>query len=205
MPAKGSRKCAGCGDYVQPAFDEVEWSRDGRLFCYACFENGEQYASRVIEIEPNLDAATSAITTTVFDEDFNYYTTYTDNSETETYGCDEDSYPVPIKSQGYQRTDGWRGYSTFEYLDDYESVASGWVTGFSDETTRRKADINDLLKDLYDGMLVAPCTLYVVMGITSNIFSQTCDVVVASQDAELLDKWLEEIGHSTAQIEEELS
>jgi hypothetical protein len=30
-------------------------------------------------------------------------------------------------------------------------------------------------------------------------------VVVASQDAELLDKWLEEIGHSTAQIEEELS
>lgn len=195
MPRKGERKCKGCGEFFDPEYDSAYYTREGELRCFSCYEAAEQYASTVVAILPqtepgDVDNETlySEVITTKFDDEFTYYSL----SEDEIFDAEDESYPEPVKSQGYHRTDGWRGYTTFEFLEGFETVESGWVTGYPDETTRRKADIGELFESLKSGELVPPVALYWVFGITSNVFSVACDIVVRSEDREQLEAWLEE-------------
>lgn len=210
MPRKGQRKCAGCGEWVQtdweqPGYDgDYRYGRSGNLFCYGCFESAQQYASTVIAIEPQDPSAGdwsltadeeaalgpwSQITRTIFDEEF-VFLVEVDGDYADA--ADDDAYPEPVAGQGWHRSDAWRGHATFELLDGFEDVESGWVTGFPDETTRRKADLGELFESLRLGAIVPPVPLWWVFGITSNVFSQTCDIVVKSEDRERLEKWLEQ-------------
>lgn len=211
MPRKGQRKCQGCGDWVDTLDDcsDSRYSREGELFCYGCWESGESYASTVVEIiPPEPGPFRPQLITSRFDADFNYLQTIYDgdNSEddNEDFDWDED-YPAPVVAQGYHRSDAWRGHATFDFAPEFEIVSCGWVTGFPDETTRRKADIAELFEDIKSGAKVAPCTLYWVFGLTSNVFSIAVDIVVATEDRPALDAWLTEIGNDVETLDAQLS
>jgi len=205
MPRKGQRKCAGCGEWIQTDWEapdygdgDYHYSRAGKLFCDGCHQSGHEHASTVVTILPQTEAGDvdnetlySEVVTTRFDEDFIYFVECDgDYADFE----DEDPYPEPVAGQHWVSTDAWRGYVAFDWLEGFEEVVKGggWVTGYSDETTRRKADIGELFEDIKSGELVPPVALYWVFGTTSNVFSTACDIVVKSADREQLEAWLEQ-------------
>jgi len=202
MPRKGERKCHGCGTFFDPEYDSSYYSRSGELYCYGCYESAESSASTVVAILPQTEAGDvdnetlySEVIVTKFDDDFTFYALVDD----EICEVDEDSYPDPIAGQHYVRTDAWRGYADFTWLEGFEVVESGWATGFPDETTRRKADLGELFEALRTHELEPPVALYWVFGQTSNIFSVACDIVVKSEDRAQLDAWLEECAGTSAE------
>jgi len=202
MPRKGERKCHGCGTFFDPDYDSSYFSRSGELYCFGCYENAETHASTVVAILPQTEADDvdnetlySEVITTKFDDDFTFYAVVGD----ESCEVDEDGYPEPVAGQHWVSTDAWRGYSSFDWLEGFETVECGWVTGFPDETTRRKADLAELFEDIRSGELVPPVALYWVFGQTSNVFSIACDIVVKSEDREQLDAWLVECAGTSAE------
>lgn len=203
MARKGQRKCAGCGEWIQTDWEapdygdgDYHYSHAGKLFCPGCFESGQEHASTVVEFVPRTEAGDvdnetlyNDIIVTTFDEDFVYCV----RSDDEYADWEENQdYPEPVKSQHYHRTDAWRGYMEFDWLEGFETVECGWVTGYPDETTKRKADIGELFADLKASKLITPVRLFWVFTPTSNVFSTACDIVVTSKDREQLEAWLEE-------------
>jgi len=92
---------------------------------------------------------------------------------------------------GYHRSDGWRGYTTFTAPEGWVEYAGGWVTGYPDETTRRKLDAAEIHNGLYDGTLTAPVPILWCFGYTSNVFSQISDVFVPDGAGDIVDAWLD--------------
>jgi len=210
MPRKGQRKCAGCGEWIDTQDDStmIRGSRAGKLFCEGCYESGEEHASTVVEIVPRTEADDednetlyNDIIVTHFDEDFTYIVTcngeYADAYE-------DDPLPEPVKSQTWKHTGGYHGYTAFEFLDGFEVVMDGWVTGWPDETTKRKADIGQLFEDIKSGELPCPVRLFWVFGTTSNIFSIATDIVVASADRKQLEEWLVYVGNDVETLKYQL-
>ena len=169
------KKCTQCEEKFDDFFMDQE--------CEACFNNRFEYASRVVKFDPE------GSETTLFDEDYNLETL-------------SDDLPEPIKSQKWVATDGWRGYTDWEFLDGFVEVAEGWVTSWPDETVSKKAELAEYFQELMAGDLVAPCDIYWVFGNTSNIFSTASSIVINAGDEELLEEWLLEINGGLEEFKE---
>jgi hypothetical protein len=59
-----------------------------------------------------------------------------------------DGPPQCIKSAGYKRIDGWRGYVDVEIADGFTCVAEGWSTGMYDDV-RWKWDFNEFVDKVH--------------------------------------------------------
>lgn len=98
----------------------------------------------------------------------------------------------------YKHTDGWRGYYDTDQMLDFENklvkVEDGWVTGYPDETTRRKADFHDLFERLVElseaGEIPEGVTLFVLFEPTSNVFSTACGISCPKAEEEAVRSFL---------------
>ena len=128
----------------------------------------------------------------------------TGENETYQFGSRKE-YPEIIKKEKWVDTDGWRGYTDWELKKGFVEVADGWVTGYPDESVQRKVELNEIFEDLKNGKILPPCEIYWLFGITSNVFSTASAVVVAEEDAEKIEKWLNEIDGGVEGLKEMLS
>lgn len=172
--------------YCLEKFDKNELIEglDGKLYCESCVETiKEESFNVIIYIENGLYEKA------IFTEEFGVHhiegTFLIDNI------FDYEELPEPIKAGKWIRTDGWRGYQDWELHDEYISVITGWTTGYIDDWTKRKQDFNDLIEKLMNGKIECPVELWVAMGRTSNVFSNTIDIIIHKKDKEKFIKWTE--------------
>jgi hypothetical protein len=116
----------------------------------------------------------------------------------ELYGNDEQT--LPVDDFKYVSTDGWRGYWDPQIRDEFITF-EGWFTGWVDETISHKLTLNQLLNDLGEENIKPYFPVWVVMCPTSNVFSQSTDIMIKkahlSQFEELLQ---EEYGITTDEL-----
>jgi hypothetical protein len=73
-------------------------------------------------------------------------------------------YPDPAISERWVKTEGLKGYTTWDLKDDYEKLAEGWMTGWSDDTVTRKIDFNNFCGQLERGEIKTPEPIYMIFG-----------------------------------------
>lgn len=100
---------------------------------------------------------------------------------------------------GYQSTDAWRGYSTFEAPSGWTTLTHGWVTSWPDETTRRKVDAIDVYEALYASDIVSPVPMLWCFGATSNVFSTSTEIMVPDGSEDLVNAWLDGLDMTDAE------
>ena len=105
----------------------------------------------------------------------------------------------------YIKTDAWRGYYDSSKNLDLVSIASGWTTGWADETTSRKVDFNEFANQLMKGDIECPFTIFLLVEPTSNVFSTAVDVLVREADREKVINWLEEAGYAVSNLQNALN
>jgi hypothetical protein len=177
-PEKPSVVCSSCNAAIDPDMDEVFYTRDEDIMCYSCYESDGSYCSCVTTVSPD------DVSRDYFTENFNH------NCE----ACMDDEYPVPVAREKWVSTDGWRGYTVFEYLQGYVVLADGWVTGWPDTWMKDKMDLSVWAEKMVKGTLVPPVNVYFVTGRTSNVFSTVMDIVVHQDNKDELEKWMKSIG-----------
>jgi hypothetical protein len=114
-----------------------------------------------------------------------------------------------VKNNGSPRqwikTDGWRGHYDSSKNLDLVSIASGWTTGWVDETTNRKVDFNEFGEQLIKGEIDCPFTIFILVEPTSNVFSTAVDLLVREADKDRVLNWLEEAGYGVSTLQNALS
>ena len=94
----------------------------------------------------------------------------------------------------YVRTDAWRGYTQVTHNELWEEYTGGWVTGFPDEYTSYKMTAADLHNGLHDGTIDhPPFPIVWFFGITSNVFSQTSDILIPAGKSDEFEAWLKTV------------
>ena len=171
--------CPECEETFEKDSVYTRQNLRGEDVCESCYYNATSYATKLFRFLPSGEKQIS-----LFDADFVFSDEQNDDTE---------NYPVPIKAQKYIQTDGWRGYTDCELLPDYIEFVSGWVTGHPDDTTKRKADLNDYFSELNNGELKPPCDIYWIFGHTSNVFSTSSSIFVHKDNEKKLEKWLNKI------------
>ena len=111
-------------------------------------------------------------------------------NDTRDYDMEPDWFDDGGFGSKYVRTDGWRGYTQVTHNDTWEEYAGGWVTGYPDEYTSYKMTAADLHNALYAGELEAPFPIVWFFGITSNVFSQTSDILIPAGRKTEFETWL---------------
>jgi hypothetical protein len=114
-----------------------------------------------------------------------------------------------VKTNGspraYIKTDGWRGYYSSSKNLDLVSIASGWTTGWVDETTTRKVDFNQFAEQLIRADFEVPFTIFILVEPTSNLFSTSVDVLVREADKDKVINWLNEAGYPVSTLQNALN
>jgi hypothetical protein len=105
------------------------------------------------------------------------------------------------KVQSWKSTDAWRGYYSSAENLKLKVVTSGWTTGWADETTTRKIELNNFGELLEQGDLVPPVDLFILIEPTSNLFSTSLDFLVREEDEEELIEWLEVVNYRVEDID----
>jgi hypothetical protein len=119
---------------------------------------------------------------------------------------DQDMQPDWLADGGfgsrYVRTDGWRGHTQVTHNDSWEAYTGGWVTGYPDEYTSYKMTAANLHNGLYDGTIDhPPFPIVWFFGVTSNVFSQTSDILIPTGKSEEFETWLSEVaGYSPEDV-----
>lgn len=180
MPRKP--KCAICGDPITG--DDWQMTVKGKKACQGCYDDSFQYQSTCYHFGPN-------------DSGIEHFT--------KNFGNEDGEFPTPVKEEIWQKTDAWRGYTTWNLEDGFVRVCDGWVTGFPDSTTRRKAELADYFEKIKDGELTPPVDIWWLFGISSNVFSTITMIVCRKADVEALKQWLAEIDGGVKHFEEMLS
>ncbi len=184
---KEKLKCCYCGEEIKEYVEsepDPEW---GDELC----DLGKHVAHNKC-IEDNFDYQNPSALIKITPDDVNVikFDNYAHVNEDNDY---EAGTPSPIKLEKWVASSAWRGYIDWEYENGYEEYAEGWTTGWADETIQEKADLNDLLKDLCDGELKPPCPIYIICGMTSNVFSTSTTILIHKDNKEKIEKWLTEI------------
>ena len=166
-------KCFICDEVTDENQDVVSLS--GKSAHDTCQSDSSEYASSLFEFLPDGD-----VNKTIFDNDFIY------ESDQDNY----DSLPYPVKAEKWVNSDGWRGYTDWEFEKGLISMGDGWVTGWADETTGRKAELGEIFEKLNAGKITPPCIIYWLFGHTSNVFSTASEVLVKKADLKKFEKCL---------------
>lgn len=86
-------------------------------------------------------------------------------------------------SRDWQPTDGWRGYMTsINNIPGATVIADGWTTGWVDESVARKMVFNEWLSNLTEGEIAYRDDIYVMLELTSNVFSVGVTVFTFNDD-----------------------
>ena len=94
----------------------------------------------------------------------------------------------------YVHTDGWRGYTDVDYdRGRWQAYASGWLTGYPDASTSYKMTAADLHNALWEGELTVPFPVVWFFGVTSNVFSQTSDILIPADMEDEFTDWLVDV------------
>lgn len=117
----------------------------------------------------------------------------------------DDEHPDGVVDWKYQRTDGWRGYHYPELEEGYVTVADGWSTGrWSDVPWKHR--FNDFAEDILSGEIECPFKLIFAVGLTSNVFSTSVDVIIHQSDVDEFSEWVaSEMGYSVEDLQDALS
>ena len=112
------------------------------------------------------------------------------------YDAHEDTYGVEWFSDyklgaRWHSSNAWRGYEEPTYSDELEPFASGWITGYPDETVTYKRVTEHLFADLINGDLEPPFEVFWFIGVTSNVFSQSSDILVPAGKSDEFSLWLD--------------
>ena len=186
-------KCAGCGEVSKVDDVDIHWSElTDESYCYGCYESDFEAPSQLILIHGD----TSKVR-------FGEYFAQDDDAEVPSWFTE-----LFDKWDGreYVRTDGWRGhYDTEKKFKDIKVIATGWTTGWADETTQRKAKFNQWAESLADGSIPTPYPIYFLSEPTSNVFSASMSVFCKEKDYENVTNWLNEAESSVDLIKSQLS
>lgn len=174
-------------DYVWCNFEEAD-------LCQGCYESDLESASTLYRVRPG-------------EAEWVRYGEYTAYNQT---GDDPDEWFTDIVKNGgsprkYIKTDGWRGYYDSTQNLNLVSIASGWTTGWADETTSRKVDFNEFAEQLMKGDIECPFTIFILVEPTSNVFSTAVDVLVREADKDKVTGWLEEAGYAVSTLQNALN
>lgn len=181
------RKCLICGDPIkEDERDNAYRTFDGRREIHEnCAHDGMEYASTLVCFGPQTISEPERFCT--------------------EYSTDCSELPYPIKKQKWVKTDGWRGYTDWEFFKGYAELAGGWVTGYPDDTTERKYKLAEMFEDLESGDFVPPVPIYWIFGHTSNVFSTASAIVAKKSDFPALEKWLLEINGGIDELQEKFN
>ena len=174
-------------DYVWANLEEAE-------VCTECYESDLEYASTIYRVRSG-------------ETEWVRYGTHTGYNQD---GDEPDEWFTSIvKNNGsprkYIKTDAWRGYYDSSKNLDLVSIASGWTTGWADETTSRKVDFNQFAEQLIKGDIEAPFTIFILVEPTSNVFSTAVDVLVREADKDKVVSWLEAEGYPVSNLQNALN
>jgi len=176
---------------IDPNTDTYYEDRFGDFYNEGSYEYMWENPSTIFEIGPN------GVITLKFNNSFGMM------------DMDEDGemslkMPEPIKEEKWANTGGYHGHTDWVLNNGFVKYSEGWVTGYPDETTKRKAELSELYDDLRTGKLVPPVTIWWVFGVTSNIFSTSSSIIIKKKNMKKLNKWLESIGHSKESIDHQM-
>jgi len=104
----------------------------------------------------------------------------------------------------FVRQDAWRGYTEVRFLAEehgWVKLASGWVTGYPDDTVRHKLTASDLYRRLYEDGLRPAVDIIWTFSTSSNVFSTISDIWVRERDLEALKAWLPTVGFDPEDVE----
>lgn len=189
MPKLGERKCPSCEEF-SPTEDWRFGELSKREICYGCYESDCEHASTLVRYTSEGKEAVR------FGDDIAH--------ETE-YGEDPPSWFWNIfEARNYIRTDGWRGHYQTTFNNGFVKLASGWVTGWPDETVSHKRVACDLSGWLgeEENLLDLPAPIYWLFDPTSNVFSLASDIFVKSEDREAIEGWLRALGFESEAIKD---
>jgi len=186
LPKTPKMKCIICDEIIKKN-DDFAIGYNGNNAHMECRYDNDDYASTLFEFLPD-----GEINKTQFTDEFILF------SDNDNY----DFLPYPIKKQKWVKTDGWRGYTDWEFEKGFLSVGDGWVTSHPDETTENKKELGDIFQDLQEKKITPPCIVYWVFGITSNVFSTASEVLIKKEDKKVFEKWLKKINGGLVEFKE---
>lgn len=168
---------------------------DGSYYCNDCFHSDMDSTSTIYRAVD--DKVEKQLFTKIF--------ALTDDGD-ETYDWFDELLVDKTKSpRNYVQTDGWRGYYDSSKNFNLVSLASGWTTGWADETTKRKLDFNDFANKLLSQEIQSPYEIFILVEPTSNVFSTAVDVLVKESDRAKVEEWMENNGYAVSSIQHALS
>jgi hypothetical protein len=183
--------CTSCKEEIN---ELSTWaSLDSGQICEACEESDLQSASTMYRIYDKVERI-----------HFGQYVSYTQDGD-ESYDWFDELLKTKGSPQKWKQTDAWRGYYDSTSSFNLESLASGWTTGWVDETVQRKLDFNALAESLIEQKIVPPFPIYILIEQTSNLFSSAVDVLIESKDKGKVVEWLESEGYSVEGLKHALT
>ena len=159
------------------------------IVCIYCEESSFEFASTLVKVNSEGSVKIRFTDISAYDENLEapdkwFYDLLKDTS----------------KVQSWKSSDAWRGhYNSAENLK-LKVVTSGWTTGWADETTTRKIELNHFGELLEQGELIPPVDLFILIEPTSNVFSTSLDFLVREEDEEELVEWLEVVNYSVDDV-----
>jgi hypothetical protein len=182
MESRDVLECAACGcdiEYGNSYIDE-----DGADVCESCEANAWNYANTVVVISDG--EVTKFLHSSMGWREAEYF---------------EQESPDAVEKFEYKSTDGWRGYHQPVLADGYVTLADGWSTGnYSDVPWKHK--FNNFVSELASGEKVCPVDVTLAYGLTSNVFSVSTDIIVASGDVDEFTAWVaNEMGYSVDDLQ----
>lgn len=175
--------CAGCDERSSEA---EEWTWLGqKMFCSSCAEQERARSSVVVRVGPEGAEAVR------FGDDW--------AEDAETGEEPPVWFTEHFRARRWIRTDPWRGHYETPH-SGLAVVASGWLTGWVDETVGHKRLVVALYADLRDEKLRPPVNVYWLLEPTSNVFSMAADLLVSPEDEEIFKAWLEEAGYPVEKV-----
>ena len=188
------QNCTECGQEIDQDNDYYEYNAKDEIICESCHSSHWEGAVSVYEYDPEYENLSRIEYSYTLDKhrDYENYDPY-------------DGPPQCIKSAGYKRIDGWRGYVDVEIADGFTCVAEGWTTGDYDDV-KWKWDFNEFVNKVHEGELVPPVELFFIFAQTSNVFSTAAQLVVRTHQEDTFLNWLaQEAGLTKKQLQQALS
>jgi hypothetical protein len=133
------QNCTECGQEIDQDNDYYEYNAKDEIICDSCYSSHWESAVSVYEYDPEYENLSRIEYSYTLDKhrDYENYDPY-------------DGPPQCIKSAGYKRIDGWRGYVDVEIADGFTCVAEGWTTGMYDDV-KWKWDFNEFVNKVHEG------------------------------------------------------
>ena len=174
-----SIKCDNCFEEINP---EEDYHRYGRteLLCEDCSDGEWDNAPRLFVYgHPTHDEGDKFF----WSDQFGFANEYLE----ELFGDQEQT--LPVSGFEYVKTDAWRGYWNPQIREEFISF-DGWSTGYADESLQHKNILHELLDDLAEHHVSLYCPIWVIIAPTSNVFSQSTDIVIKKAHLDYFEDFL---------------